>query len=50
VTRGWAPSTVLEAAGTWSVVAAYTAAGLSVALGVASGPLLNLVGTGTLLR
>jgi hypothetical protein len=43
-------ATVLEAAGTWSVVAAYTAAGLSVALGVASGPLLNLVGTGTLLR
>jgi hypothetical protein len=33
-----------------SMVAAYTAAGLSVALGVASGPLLNVVGTGTLLR
>jgi NADH-quinone oxidoreductase subunit N len=45
-----APSTVLEAAGTWGKVAAYTAAGLSVTLGVVSGPLLDLTGAGTLLR
>lgn len=44
------PAPVLETAGSWSKLAAYTAAIGSVALGVAAGPLLDLITGDQLLR